>query len=152
MGTEVTADDTYSCHADGTAESDNTNCDGAGLTAPTSTTVCCAAADTATCVVLPVSLPPSPPEPEPEPEDDDDNLALILGLVFGIGGGLLVIGGVWCYCKKQGLCCHGKKDKTEEQTSAAPPASASTKSQVDALKGELHDVRQQRKDLEKGAP
>merc|ERR1712216_291421 len=87
--TEVTAADTYACHADNVADADNINCDGAGLTAPTSATVCCAASDAATCVATPT------PEPEPEPEDDDDKLVLILVLV-GVGV-LLLIGGVAWY-------------------------------------------------------
>merc|ERR1719261_2061015 len=69
--TAVTADDTYACHADGTAESDDTNCAGAGLTAPTSATVCCAAADADTCIA-PTPSPTPTPSPAPDPDPDPD--------------------------------------------------------------------------------
>jgi hypothetical protein len=108
--TEETAADTYACHADNVAEADNTNCDGAGLTAPTSATVCCAAADPDTCVATPSPAPPPTPEPEPEPEDDDDKLVLILVLV-GVGV-LLLIGGVAWYCRDK------EQPKTKEQLEA----------------------------------
>jgi hypothetical protein len=73
--TEVTAADAYACHADGVAEADSTNCDGAGLTAPTSATVCCAAADADTCIAA-----PSPePEPEPTPDPDPDPVIVLRG-------------------------------------------------------------------------
>ena len=99
----VTADDTYACHADGAAESDNTNCDAAGLTAPTSATVCCAvAADTC------VADPPSPP-PQQETETEDDKLVLIL-VLFGVGAVIVALI-VWWRCSTKG-------GKTKEQLEA----------------------------------
>lgn len=75
--TEVTAADAYACHADGVAEADSTNCDGAGLTAPTSATVCCAAADTDTCIAAPSPEPEPEPEPTPDPDPDPDPVIVL---------------------------------------------------------------------------
>merc|ERR1711881_2954 len=97
------------CHADGAsaAESDNTNCDGAGLTAPTSATVCCAAADPDMCVAAP---PPGPPEQQTEETDDK----LVLWLVLAGVGVVLVIVGLWYHCKTD----DSPPGKTKEQLQA----------------------------------
>ena len=71
-----------------------------------------------------------------ETDTDDSDTGMYVGIAIAVAVGVIALIALACKCRNM--------DSKEQ------PSAASTKSQVDALKGELDDVRQQRQDLEKG--